>query len=75
MFKKSPILGALGTVASLAVLGSTVPVAASPAHASTPCAVFLPSDPPPDAVRINLATTTSATASSTAAANRADAGR
>ena len=54
MFKKSPILGALGTIAALAVLGSTVPVAASPAHASTPCAVFLPSDPPPDAVRINL---------------------
>jgi hypothetical protein len=53
MFKKSPILGALGTIAALAVLGSTVPVGTTPAHASTPCAVFLPSDPPPDAVRIN----------------------
>ena len=30
MFKKPPILGALGTIAALAVLGSTVPVAASP---------------------------------------------
>jgi hypothetical protein len=54
MFQKSSILGALGTIAALAVLGSTVPVAASSAHALTPCAVFLPSDPPPDAVRINL---------------------
>jgi hypothetical protein len=53
MFKKSSILGALGTLAALAVLGSTVPVAVSPAHASTVCATFLPSNPPPDAVRIN----------------------